>query len=381
MFLFDTLSVFSISAYLLIALITVLCAPKKDLDIFGRRSLLLILAGTILAYSAGSIWMFLLGWAMTVFPFRSNRCGTLLMASTVALAVGAGLLAFSSDRTAHIAAFAAIALAAILRKGIFPFHFWVPIAFEDSSLPALNLFLNSHLGAYLLIRFSLPLFPDVSSQALTFLGILAIFTAVYTSVLALVAKRPRRVLALLCVSQGSFILAGLENRNVEGITGALIHWSVVAFATTALLAVYRSLEARSSEVESAEGFLGLGFYAPRLAVFFAVAALALVGLPGTLGFVSEDLLFHGSLESHPLLGIGLPLATALNAITALKLIATLFLGRRGIHVTPIPDARPSERWALTLPIVVLVAGGLAPSVFLALRTPSAERIAGFLAGR
>ena len=61
MFLFDTLSVFSISAYLLIALITVLCAPKKDLDIFGRRSLLLILAGTILASSAGSIWMFLLG--------------------------------------------------------------------------------------------------------------------------------------------------------------------------------------------------------------------------------------------------------------------------------------------------------------------------------
>ncbi len=381
MFQLDSFSIFSIAAYLLIALITLLCAPRKDLDSFRLKSFMIIVGGTLLAYASGSIWLFLLGWAITVVPFRGERSGVMLIASTVALAVGAGLNTFSSDKTVHVAAFAAIAIAVLLRKGIFPFHFWVPIAFEDSSLPALNLFLNSHLGAFLLIRFGVPLFPDVSLQALTFLGTLAILTAVYTAVLALVAKRPRRVLALLCISQASFILAGLENRNVEGITGALVHWSVVAFATTALLAVYRSLEARTTEVEAPEGFLGLGYHAPRLAVFFAVAALALVGLPGTLGFAAEDLLFHGSLESHPLLGVGLPFATALNAITALKLAATLFLGRRGIHVPKIPDAQARERWALTLPIVLLVAGGLAPSMLIALRTPSAEWIAELLAGR
>ena len=141
------------------------------------------------------------------------------------------------------------------------------------------------------------------------------------------------------------------------------------------------MEARTTEVGSPTGFLGLGYHAPRLGVFFTIAVLALVGLPGTLGFVAEDLLFHGSLESHPLLGVGLPLATALNAITGLRLMATLFLGKRGLHVAAISDALPRERWALTLPVVLLVAGGLAPGIWVALRTPSADSIARALAGR
>src|SRR4029079_3397175 len=123
---------------------------------------------------------------------------------------------------------------------------------------------------------------------------------------------------------------------------------------------YRALEARSTEVESPRGFLGFAVPAPRLAVFFAICGLALVELRGTLGFAADDLLFHGALETHPLLGIALPLATALNAITVLRLFATLFMGRRVTHATPIPDARPGERLALTASVVFLVAGGIAP---------------------
>jgi NADH-quinone oxidoreductase subunit M len=183
---------------------------------------------------------------------------------------------------------------------------------------------------------------------------------------------------LLCTSQAAFILAGLENRNVEGITGALLQWWVVAFATTGLVLIYRGLEARTTEAAAPAGLLGLGFHAPRLAVFFSLCAFALVGLPGTLGFVAEDLLFHGSLESHPLLGIGLPVATALNAITALRLFTTLFLGRRGVHTPPIPDATPRERWAFTAPVAFLIAGGLGPAVLVSLRSPSAAWIAALL---
>jgi NADH-quinone oxidoreductase subunit M len=280
-----------------------------------------------------------------------------------------------------LVAFVLIATAAVVRKGVFPFHFWVPQAFEKGSLPLLSLFLNSHLGAYVLIRFAESHYPAVASQSLSMIGTLAILTSLYGAILAIVSKRPRRILSLLCLSQAAFILAGLENRNVEGITGALLHWWVVAFATTGLLSVYRAIEVRTSEADSNRGLLGLGFHAPRLAVFFAICALALVGLPGTLGFVAEDLLFHGSLESHPLLGIALPLATALNAITALRLLANLFLGRRGTHVAPIPDASLRERWALTVPVALLVIAGIAPALLVSLRTPSAEWIASLLASR
>ena len=373
---FDSLALTSMAAYALVALVTVAAAPKQDLTAARRRDLALVVAGTLLAYASSSPWLFLAGWLLSELPVASR----LLRFSTGLLAVGCVSSEFASGAVADWISFAALAGAVAVRKGLFPFHFWVPAAFEKGQLPILNLVLNSHLGVYLMLRFAAPLFPEIAGAALPFLGLLAIFNAVYVAITALVAEKPRRVLALLCISQASFILAGVESCNVEGVTGALLQWWVVAFATTALLVVTRALEVRTTET-NADGFLGLGYHAPRLAVPFIVGALALVGVPGTLGFAAEDLLFHGSLESHPFMGVGLPVATALNAITALRLLARLFFGRRGIHVPEIPDARPRERWALALPVLLLVAGGILPGIAVALRAPAAESVVHLLGRR
>jgi NADH-quinone oxidoreductase subunit M len=219
----------------------------------------------------------------------------------------------------------------------------------------------------------------MAGQALPFLSLLALLTALYAAVMALSQGAPRRILALLTVSQASFLLAGLESRNTEGVAGALVHWLVVASATTGLYIVYRAVEARYSPAAGGATFLGLASHAPRLAVFFAICGLALVGLPGTLGFAAEDLLFHGSLESHPLIGVTLPLATALNAITFYRLFSRLFLGKPAAAVPRIPDALPHERWALTATAAFLVISGIVPGLWVALRTPAAQNIAALLA--
>jgi NADH-quinone oxidoreductase subunit M len=373
---FDPLALTSLAAYALLALVSLMAAPKQDRqDPVGYAAVIL---GTMLAYLAESPWLFALGWLVSSLPIALNPSygavpRAVQWASTAALIAG-----FLMPGPAG---FFVLVLAVALRKGLFPFHLWIPRAFEKGTLPMLGLLLNGHLGAYLMMRFAIPLFPEAARQHLSLLGVFAIFTAVFVAVLALVAQGPRRVLALLCASQAAFVLAGLENRNVEGITGALLHWWVVAFATTTLLSVYRALEVRSREAAQSGGFHGFAYHAPRLAVFFAVAALALIGLPGTLGFAAEDLLFHGALDSHPLLGLGLPLATALNAITALRLLSSLFFGKRGIHVAPIPDALPRERWALTLPVLLLIGGGIFPAALATLRSPAAHDIATLLGGR
>ena len=258
------------------------------------------------------------------------------------------------------------------------FHYWVLDAFESTSLPVLSLLLNSHLGVYLLIRFAIPLSPEMATKAAPLLSVLAMLSSVFMAVAALAEKHPRRLLGLLCISQSAFILAGLANQTQQGITGALVQWWVVAFAITGMVSVYGAIEARHSGVRAPSGFMGLGAHAPRLATFFVICGLALVGLPGTLGFVAEDLLFHGALSAHPWLGLALPLATALNAITVLRLFAVLFLGRRAIHTVPIPDAQPRETLALAVIVVLLVVGGLMPGLLIDLRTPSASALVEFL---
>lgn len=381
--IFDPLTLTSMALFAALAAITLASLPKRDWEPAQLASLGCIIAGTLLAYAASSLPLFAAGWILTILPYWSwLKTGPkfALSAGAIALVAGVGLYTIP-DNTAHVAAFAMLMLAALLRKGIFPFHSWVVNGLDQSPILPLGLLLNGHLGAFLVIRFAIPMLPAVAGPALSFLSILALFTALYTAVLALSEMRPRRILGFLSVSQASFLLAGLENRNTEGVTGALVHWFVVAAATTGLYCVYRSLEARLPEVSSPTGFLGLVNTAPRLAVFFALCGLALIGLPGTLGFAAEDLLFHGSLESHPWLGIALPLATALNGITMYRLFSTLFLGRAASATPSIPDALPRERWALTAAVAFLVLNGIVPSFLVSLRTPVAERIAGMLSGR
>ncbi len=172
-------------------------------------------------------------------------------------------------------------------------------------------------------------------------------------------------------SQSACILAGLESRTAEGITGALVHWFVVTVSTMGLFGILRLLEVRFGENLTASRHLGLAEHAPRLAVFFAVFGLALVGLPGTLSFCSQDLLIHGTLASHPLTGLLLPIATAMNAVSVFRLFTRLFLGKRRTGFTLMADALPRERWILTAGVLFVVLGGLFPSVIVAQRSAEA----------
>ena len=182
----------------------------------------------------------------------------------------------------------------------------------------------------------------------------------------------RRILALLVLSQSACILAGLESATQEGITGALVHCIVVAAATTGLFSVLRLMEVRFGRSFTAAEYLGLARYTPRLAVLFAVCGLALVGLPGTLGFCSEDLLIHGTLVSHPQIGLLLPVATAMNAVSLFRLFSKIFLGARAGGVYGVTDAVPRERWVLAAIALFLVVAGLTPATILGFRTQAAQ---------
>jgi NADH-quinone oxidoreductase subunit M len=361
-----------------LGMVTVLAMPRVDCTARNFANLLGLIAGTILAYTATDLGAFAAGWAITLLPFFLVEPGDALAARWAGLA-SVLLLIFAHFAGGSWMGFACLAAAALLRKGIFPFHFWLPQAFEKSSPEWMNLFVNGHLAAVLIARFGLNLYPDQSHEALGVISFLALFTALYAAIAALSELSTRRVIALLSLSQASFILAGLESRNAEGITGAMVHWLVVAVATTGITLVYRLIEARSSRAARLNSFLGLAGRMPRLAVFFAVFGLALVGLPGTLGFVAEDLLFHGALESHPMLGLALPLATALNAISILRVFARIFLGKAPASVAVLPDAYRTERWAVSVCAVVLVIGGVLPQIAIDLRQPAADVIAKLLA--
>ncbi|HBY62200.1 MAG TPA: hypothetical protein DEH78_20460 [Solibacterales bacterium] len=378
----DALSSVPLLLYACLALGVLVASPRRD----PHRDFLLLLSGTLTVYAAGNVWVLLAGWTLSAVPLLVRRGpaespapvrrllpAAAMAASVILLAAGLALLG-----PAPLAAFVLIVLAALVRKGLFPFHTWVVAAFQNGPLLTAGLVANAHLGAFVIARVAIPLLPDYSRDALTLVSNLALISGLYAAFAGLGERRPRRSLALLMISQSSFILSGLESRNAEGIAGALTSWMVVAAATMGLLIVFRALEKRCAGLGDTE-FAGLAATAPRLAVFFAICGLALVGLPGTLGFAAEDLLFHGALAGHPLLGVALPLATALNAINVYRLFSSLFLGQRATRVPVFPDALRGERLVLTALVLFLILAGVVPSAVVSSRSGPAEAIASLLA--
>lgn len=381
----DTLDTLPLIAFSLLTLVTLLAMPKRDLQGRSGTGLLVMLTGTCLAYAAGTLSGMMLGWWLTLLPRLGGAFGhqrdrialTVQVFGCAALTGAVWLTGFGHDNFAHseTAAFALLLAAVVLRKGVFPFHSWVLDAYDRGPLLPNALLFNGHLGAMMLLRAESTPLAGAAKEMLEWVSLAALATAMFASVAAIAQKRPRRVLALLSVSQAAFILAGLGSRHTEGIAGSLMHWLVVAVATTGLACVLRAVEARHADARRGDAHLGLAVRAPRLAVFFLVCGLALVGLPGTLGYCAEDLLFHGALERHPLLGISLLIATALNAIHLMRLYSKMFLGRKLDEVPPVPDALGRERWALATCVVFLVGTGLAPGPLISWRAAAAERLA------
>ncbi|HLH00808.1 MAG TPA: proton-conducting transporter membrane subunit [Bryobacteraceae bacterium] len=378
------LSVALMLLYSCLTLLAILVLPKRDCDADTVTGVLFLLGATLLAYASEDLRVLLAAWFLTASPFfigRFFRAETwrprmALAASCIVTATAVILIAaqgggMSIDRLqgrspGGMAVFALLVVAVVLRKGIFPAHAWVADAAEGGPLIPSALLLNGHFGAFLVARVIVPLFPDVTRNLFPVLSYLALATALYVAIRALAENSPRRLLAFIALSQSACILIGLESRTPEGVTGAVVHWFVVAVATMGLFGILRLLEVRFGENLTAGRHLGLGEHAPRLAVFFVLFGLALVGLPGTLSFCSQDLLIHGTLISHPQTGVLLPVAIAMNAVSMFRLFTRLFLGKRRTGFTAMVDALPRERWILTAGALFVVLGGLFPNAIVRL---------------
>jgi NADH:ubiquinone oxidoreductase subunit 4 (subunit M) len=105
-----------------------------------------------------------------------------------------------------------------------------------------------------------------------------------------------------------------------------------------------------------------------------------VGLPLTLGFPAEDLLLQGTLATNPYLGVVLPVVTALNAFSIVRLFARLFLGQPVTAAHNIADALRRERWVLTGALLFLLIGGLFPAQLMRLPAVAAERLVRAVSG-
>jgi NADH-quinone oxidoreductase subunit M len=250
---------------------------------------------------------------------------------------------------------ACLLAAVLIRCGAVPAHCWLTDWFERASFGNALLFATPLTGVYVAVRLVLPVAPDWTLQGI---GVVSLITAVYAAGMAVVQQEVRRFFSYLFLSHASLVLVGLELHTPVSLAGALCLWFAVTLSLAGFGLTLRALEARYGRL-TLEDFRGLYEHSPMLAVCFLVTGLASVGFPGTLGFVSSELLVEGAVEASLSTGVLVVAAGALNGIAVVRAYFLLFTGaRRFSSVSLAITAR--ERFVLLTLTALVFGGGLFP---------------------
>ncbi|MBK8249129.1 MAG: hypothetical protein IPK85_17270 [Gemmatimonadetes bacterium] len=168
--------------------------------------------------------------------------------------------------------------------------------------------------------------------------------------------------------QGSTLMHGGLLFAAVGAAGrghhaaALFACITMALAVGGLSQMVLALEARVGPV-SLEQRHGWGRAFPRLTAAFAFLGACGVGMPGTAGFIADDLLLHALWEESVVATIAVAVASALLAIATLRAVASVVFGKQSTSVAP--DLLAPERWSAVAHVLLLVIFGLLPNLLTA----------------
>ncbi len=244
---------------------------------------------------------------------------------------------------------------------MWPFHTWLPDAHVEAPTAGSVILAGVLLktGGYGFIRFSLPMFPEASAYFTPMIFTLSIIAIIYTSLVALVQKDMKKLIAYSSVAHMGFVTLGIFTVDAQGVQGAVTQMVSHGFVSAALFLCVGVVYDRIHSREIAD-YGGLVHNMPRYAAVFMFFILASVGLPGTSGFIGEFLVLLGAYQVSTW-------ATTLAA-TGMVLSAAyaLWLYRRvvfGALVKPKLKSLSDLNWREKLVFAPLVAGVLILGIY------------------
>ncbi len=376
------------------------------------HSLLLLQAGATLGvFCAIDTMLFFLFWELSLVPFyflvnlwgvgpQRNYAATkytlIMLGGGIPLLFGFILLAFNHAEYSGVGlpaglsfnlatllqtplpddlewmVFTLLFLGFAVKTPIFPLHTWLPLLAKEGPVAVVALLTSLKLGAYGLIRFTVPLAPDAAQEMHWLLAGLGVFGLLFGAVAALAQTNLRSMLAYASLSHVGLVLLGIASFNLQGVQGAVLQLVNFTLVAGGLYLLTAFLQQRLGSTD----LLSLGGAArsmPLLASLFLFFGLASIGMPGTSGFPAELLILVSAIQTHTGAGLAALFAMVIGAAYFLNIYRRAFLGPvLNEAVAAAADLRPREL-ALLLVFAALILGfGLFPAPLLEIIRPAAE---------
>ena len=251
-----------------------------------------------------------------------------------------------------------------------PFHNWLPDAHSQAPTPGSVILAGILLktGAYGLIRFTIPLFPEVSADFTPTAMLLGVISILYTAKVAFSQNDLKRLIAYTSVSHMGFVMLGVYAWTSQGVQGAVMTMLAHGFSAAALFMLAGGLQHRihTRQMDKMGGLWGVAPKMGFMAVFFTVAA---VGMPGLGNFIGEFLVLLGSfrisIAAASLAAIGMVVA----AVYSLIVIQKVFHGENKNNLV-VEDLTTVEMICFGLMMIGLLWMGMYPQSMLNMSEPT-----------
>ncbi|HWQ38729.1 MAG TPA: monovalent cation/H+ antiporter subunit D family protein [Burkholderiales bacterium] len=231
----------------------------------------------------------------------------------------------------QLAALAFLTVGISLKLALFPLHLWLPnaYAYAPSAATAFLAATATKVAVYLLLRFYFSVFGHSLvfahlplPQVLLALSVAAMFVA---STVAIFQQDVKRMFAYSSVAQIGYITLGTSFASATGLTGGIVHLFNHAVAKGSIFLLLGCVALRIGQPTVAR-MAGLGKRMPWTAAGLTIGGLSLIGIPGTVGFVSKWYLVLAALErGWWWLAAAILASTLLAIVYVWRLIETCYL--------------------------------------------------------
>ena len=252
----------------------------KEARSSGRKYLLYILGGSI-------------GFALPAMLITYHFTGTLDF-------TGHGVMA------GHVTSGTALVLSLMFlfgfaKVGIMPMHSWLPAAMVAPTPVSalLHAVAVVKVGAFSVVR----VFTGIVGTGVLadyninlVVCIIASFTVIVASMIALSQDELKRRLAFSTIGQLSYIILGVALLSKSGMTGGMLHIAMHAFGKITLFFCAGAIFCATG-IKYISKMKGIGRRMPITMTAFLIGSLSVVGLPPCGGFISKWYLVLGTIEA------------------------------------------------------------------------------------
>ena len=355
--------------------------------------ILLVEGAMLVVFTALDAFLFFMMWEVTMVPMYfmivlwggPNRIAAglkyvlyslsgslLLLVGILALSLQAGtfdiqsLAGFTYSENSEFWIFLALFLGVAIKLPMLPFHTWLPDAHSEAPTAGSVLLAGVLLkmGGYGLIRFCLPIFPEMAHAFAPTVLWLSVIGILYGGYMALAQTDLKRLVAYSSVSHMGFVTLGIFSFNNEGIEGATLQMVTHGVTTGAMFLLVGHLYDRTHSREIAD-YGGLQQRMPRFVAILSLFAVASFGLPTTSNFIGEFLILVGvSYENFIFVVLAMG-GIVLGAAYMLWMLQRVAFGEARTEVAKkLTDINAREMLAV-IPLAIVVVGiGVYPGPLL-----------------